>query len=327
VSRVDDLAPDEQALLRLILQQGRSYADLARLLKTSPDVVRERAHLGLQHVVGCDDLDDRERAAVADYVLGQQDQAGQERARDILRSSPAANHWALMLVLATAAVVARPRAIPSLADEPLPATPERVRPNRSRPAIPRSSRTGGAILLGVCAVLVVVTVKIVTGGHDQQPAGTASASAGAAATASPSATATPSYQAVGQVQLSPPGGGKARGALALYAAQGSSQLAFQIEGAGLAPNRKHEAYGLWLQGRGASHFLGFAPTVTKNGQLGASGPQAKDAANLSSWLAGTRQVLVTRETTQHPTRPGGAVLTGDMSKFETVATATPTPTP
>lgn len=208
VSRVDDLAPDEQALLRLILQQGRSYADLARLLKTSPDVVRERAHLGLQHVVGCDDLDDRERAAVADYVLGQQDQAGQERARDILRSSPAANHWALMLVLATAAVVARPRAIPSLADEPLPATPERVRPNRSRPAIPRSSRTGGAILLGVCAVLVVVTVKIVTGGHDQQPAGTASASAGAAATASPSATATPSYQAVGQVQLSPPGGGR-----------------------------------------------------------------------------------------------------------------------
>lgn len=67
--------------------------------------------------------------------------------------------------------------------------------------------------------------------------------------------------------------------------------------------------------------------MTKNGQLGASGPQAKDAANLSSWLAGTRQVLVTRETTQHPTRPGGAVLTGDMSKFETVATATPTPTP
>ena len=44
---LDALAPDQRAVVQLVLQRGRSYAQIAELLKISEDAVRARAHAGL----------------------------------------------------------------------------------------------------------------------------------------------------------------------------------------------------------------------------------------------------------------------------------------
>src|SRR5690242_12824963 len=41
---LEALAPDQRAVVQLVLQQDRSYEDLAGLLGISTDAVRERAH-------------------------------------------------------------------------------------------------------------------------------------------------------------------------------------------------------------------------------------------------------------------------------------------
>src|SRR5205814_10084105 len=73
MSGIDDLAPDQRAVLQLLLKQGKAYVELAALLRIAPDAVRERAAAAL------DELGPREgaqlaperRAEIADYLLGQ----------------------------------------------------------------------------------------------------------------------------------------------------------------------------------------------------------------------------------------------------------------
>ncbi len=69
---LDALAPDQRAVVQLVLQQERSYEDLAGLLGITADAVRERAHRGLDRLAPTEGVSDDERAAVADYLLGQQ---------------------------------------------------------------------------------------------------------------------------------------------------------------------------------------------------------------------------------------------------------------
>ncbi|MDP9384412.1 MAG: hypothetical protein M3P50_04110, partial [Actinomycetota bacterium] len=90
---LESLAPDQRAVIQLVLQQGRSYADLAGLLGISEDAVRQRARAGLaalgaSHALGAD-----EQGRVADYLLGQS--AGEAGSvQELLASSPAAQTWA-----------------------------------------------------------------------------------------------------------------------------------------------------------------------------------------------------------------------------------------
>jgi hypothetical protein len=77
MSGLETLPPDQRAVLHLILQQGRGYADLAGMLKIDAGAVRERAHAGLDALGGPsgDGLAPEQRARIADYLLGQQDVA------------------------------------------------------------------------------------------------------------------------------------------------------------------------------------------------------------------------------------------------------------
>jgi len=43
MSQLDNLPPDQRAVLSLLLRQGKSYADVAGLLHIDDGVVRERA--------------------------------------------------------------------------------------------------------------------------------------------------------------------------------------------------------------------------------------------------------------------------------------------
>src|SRR5829696_938801 len=74
---LDALAPDQRAVVQLVLQRGRSYAQIAELLKISEDAVRARAHAGL-----------------ADFLLGQQNGQPRQATRRLLRDSDGAFLWA-----------------------------------------------------------------------------------------------------------------------------------------------------------------------------------------------------------------------------------------
>src|SRR5688572_18154011 len=91
---LDALAPDQRAVVQLVLQQERTYEELAGLLGISTDAVRERAHRGLDRLAPGAAASDEERAQVADYLLAQQSVSKREATRSLLSSSPQAREWA-----------------------------------------------------------------------------------------------------------------------------------------------------------------------------------------------------------------------------------------
>jgi Sigma-70, region 4 len=91
---LDALAPDQRAVVQLVLQQDRSYDELAGLLGISADAVRERALKGLARLAPADELTPEEVGDVSDYLLGQQSVSGRETTRALLASSAPARMWA-----------------------------------------------------------------------------------------------------------------------------------------------------------------------------------------------------------------------------------------
>lgn len=120
----ETLAPDQRAVLQLILRQGRGYAELATLLKIDERAVRARAHAGLDALtpdgVGAA-LTPERRAQLADWLLGQLPDDEAERAREHLRDSRAARRWVGALHERLAPVAGdRLPAIPGASTEPEP---------------------------------------------------------------------------------------------------------------------------------------------------------------------------------------------------------------
>ena len=91
---LDVLAPDQRAVVQLVLQQDRSYEELAGLLGIAPEAVRDRARRGLERLAPGDGLTDDERGELADYLLGQQSVSGRETTRALLVASRPARDWA-----------------------------------------------------------------------------------------------------------------------------------------------------------------------------------------------------------------------------------------
>ena len=72
MSPLEPLAPDQRAVVALVLQQGRSYDEIAALLGIPVDAVRARAHAGLAALAPGNGLPGEITAPLADYLLGQQ---------------------------------------------------------------------------------------------------------------------------------------------------------------------------------------------------------------------------------------------------------------
>lgn len=336
MSGLETLPPDQRAVLKLILEQGRGYGELASLLKIDPTAVRTRAHAGLDAlgVPGAGELTPEHRAQVADYLLGQQDEGERIVALAELGDSPAAIRWghALRDRLTPLARDPLPE-LPALAvgngatPTPVPAAPEPAAaapappPPPAPPAVvaqapasprasrPGSSRLGGAILLaGVAAAIVVVAILLLTGGDDNK---STASSTPAAQTQAQTQTSTTGSQTtgnvVGQVNLSPtPSGGQAVG-VGLVQQQGSRRtLAIQAEK--LPANGAQDIYAAWVQGPATgTKLLGFVPRqVKQNGTFAVSAP-------IHSALHDGDTILITRESTTAtavPTQPGSAILSG-----------------
>src|SRR4051812_10854442 len=101
--RLDDLAADQRAVLGLLIQQGRSYDEIAHLVSTEPAAVRARAHASLTALAPVHDAADTGSsgsltpglaAEIGDYLLGQQAPAAQATTRQLLEASAGARAWA-----------------------------------------------------------------------------------------------------------------------------------------------------------------------------------------------------------------------------------------
>jgi hypothetical protein len=313
MSGIDDLAPDQRAVLQLLLKQGKAYVELAALLRIEPDAVRERAVAALDELGPSDgvQLAAERRGEIADYLLGQQSASERQKTREMLEGSAAGRAWARVV-----AGELRP-----LAGDALPEIPaegaeldeafEALDARHARQAeVRRASRRGGIILLVALGVVVAaVVLLIVNSGSDNGSSG--GNNSGTLATNPPSTTSTTSSaQIVAQINLLPqPGAPKNRLGVARVVEQGGQRvLAFEAQG--LPASTTRLAYGVWVQNAsGASSFLGYPQaTVGKDGKLAF-------VSALSTDLTKYKTLLLTREpagTKGLPKHPGDVVLSGPI---------------
>jgi hypothetical protein len=154
VTDFKQLPPDQQAVISLLVRQGRSYAQVAALLAIEESAVRSRAHQALAGLADGPppaDVGDDDVALISDYVLGQLDESERIAALALLMDSASASAWGRGLAsqlepLATVALPQvpsdgepaakprrrAPRPAPAAADADAPAP--RPRPRRPRPA-------------------------------------------------------------------------------------------------------------------------------------------------------------------------------------------------
>src|SRR5215203_3442453 len=122
---LDALAPDQRAVVQLVLQRGRSYAQIAELLKISEDAVRARAHAGLAGLAPEVELPAEDIAGIADFLLGQQNGKPRQATRKLLRDSDAAYLWAATVRASLEDLGPVPE-LPAAAEEPAEAAPAEV---------------------------------------------------------------------------------------------------------------------------------------------------------------------------------------------------------
>jgi hypothetical protein len=329
MSRIDTLPADQGAVLQLVLRRGTPYSDLSNLLGLDEAEVRRRAH-GALDALGPDEapgLDPQRRAQVADYLLGQQDADRRAATYELLEGSAGARAWARVVgdelrpvagdklpkipgegrddgaatdgTAGAAAAAPAPAASTARAEPPAAEPPAAAPPPAAPPPGPRSSRLGGALLLGGVAVVVigVVLVFVLRGGDEGAPSGTPAAST----------TATqPQAQVEAQINLVPPRNRKnlkALGVVLVQRAQGQDQIIAAVQG---LPKPKSGGYGIWLySGPGKAQWLGFFASQDSQGRLLARG-------RLKAAIGDYREVLVTREAKGNPPRPGSIYLRGPV---------------
>jgi len=165
------------------------------------------------------------------------------------------------------------------------ARPDSGGPDAPRAAAPLSSKRGGALLLAAIVVVIVVVIVIVT----SSGGGKSSTKTNASSTITMSA-AEPGIKASGKTFILSQG----------------SQRAFYIAAQDLPPSSGF-FYAVWLYNSPSSAKpLGRAPTVGSNGRMEGGGPLPTDASSY-------HQLIVTRETSTHPSEPGQMVMTGPFS--------------
>jgi hypothetical protein len=96
----DQLSPEKRAIVELVLQQGKTYPELAEMLGMPESRVRELARDALVELapVSVRGVEEDWRGQLADYVLGQQSGPEATATKGHLRRSEAARSWARSLL-------------------------------------------------------------------------------------------------------------------------------------------------------------------------------------------------------------------------------------
>jgi sigma-70-like protein len=326
MSRLDELPPDQRAALSLILRQRKSYAELAAVLGIPEGAVHDRAHAALAVLAPrqAREVPAERRQEVGDYLLGQQPGVAERLAtRAFLGDDEAARAWASTLAgeLAPLATDPLPDIPPASAAaaangdgargaapatretrapaEPSPAETPTGTAGRASAPLP-SSRLGGALLLGAIVAAVVVAVILLSGGGSHGKG--AKASSAAASTTSTTAAGPKVAQ---RLALRSPTPGSSTIAVVEILAEGNKR-AYYLAAEHLPPSRGF-TYVIWLYNSPTSSKpLSRSPAVASNEKLAGGALLPSDAGNY-------REMLITRETAEHPTQPGPIVLRGAFS--------------
>ncbi|MCP9489328.1 MAG: hypothetical protein MSC31_05570 [Solirubrobacteraceae bacterium MAG38_C4-C5] len=308
---IEQLPPDQRAVLQLLLKQGRSYDDLSSVLRMDAEAVRDRAHLALEALGPDTDLSEDRLDEVADYLLGQQPASARAQTREYLAGSATGRAWARV-------VAGELRPVAPEGDLPeIPADGEEVEEafdalearRERRQDVERSSKLGGILLLaGLGVALAVVVVLLIGGGGDD---GDGDEGNGGQA---PPTQAEEEPQIVAQIELLPPDGGESPVAVAqlLAADQG---LSIRIVAQGLEPVDEDRVYALWLlNGEDDAQLLGFPEGQPTEEQplLAAQDPLPPDVGEFESLVITDEPRTEVAEET--PSSPGEIVLEGDLQQ-------------
>ena len=340
MSRLDDLPPDQKAALSLLLRRRDSYAGIAAMLNISERAVHDRAHAALAMLAPqqARALTPEQRQEIGEFLLDQQRAEGTRSATlHLLESSPDARAWARALVselepigdsalpriptgetAATAAAPA-PTAPDARADTATPAHaapgtgPAPVRapaaataaPARAaaRPALP-VSRTAGAVLLALLIAGVVLAVVLIpSGGGSSKHSAASGKTPPSRGSAAATSGAKPTVDK--RITLSPVEAGSHAKGVALVLSEGG-KVAFYLAAEGMPPSNGF-FYAVWLYSSPThTEPLGKSPPVTSNGRLQGGALLPSDAGSFS-------HLIVTRETNEHPSKPGPIVLSGTFA--------------
>ena len=303
MARVDQLPADQKAVLQLLLKQGKTYDELAALLRLDGTGVRERA-LDALDSLGPDDAGDLKSAQqdeISDYLLGQQSASARVATRELLETSASGRAWARVVAgelrpLAGDALPDIPADVAEV-DEAFDALEARKVARQERA---KSSRLGGFLVLGGLGVALAVGLVLIFGGGDDN---SKSAGSGTTSTATQptGAAGTPKVDAQINLTAAIPGS-KALGVAQLLSQGGQRALA--VTGQDLQPSAR---YVVWLYNSPSdSQFLGFAPPVEKDGRL-------SGLAGVPENVDKYKQLVVTKEKVDRPTKPGTIVLRGDLN--------------
>lgn len=270
MTELDRLPPDQRAVLSLVLDRGKSYAEVAEMLAIPESAVRQRAHAALD--------------ALAEDASG----AGGPVARAPVGTAAASSGAAR-------------RNEPGAAAAP-PRRPRDPWESRAQAAsmVGPGSRLAGALLLGGIVAVIVVAVILISGSGGAGKSSsnpTTGASSTAATTTSASKPTLDKTIALSAPEPSLPQSGKA------YVLSEGARRAFYISAQGLPPSSGF-FYAVWLYNSPSSSApLGRAPSVGSDGRMQGGNPLPSNA-NLY------HQLIVTRETSTHPSHPGPIVLHG-----------------
>jgi hypothetical protein len=313
MARFDDLPADQKAVLQLVLRQGRTYAEIAGLLKISEAAVQNRALTALDAIgpSGAVGLSDDNQDEIGDYLLGQQSASERAATREFLEDSQPGRDWARHVAseLRGAGIAGDDLpeipADPAEVDEAFDALHAR---REARVQQARSSRLGGVLI--IVAVLLVVGggVLVLTGaigGDDKDSSTTAADTTTTAATGSSTTNGSTQATVEKQYNLTPPSGGdKPLGVASLVTQSGKQALA--VVGQDL-PASGH--YVLWLRNGSKVKFMGFFPPVTSKGT---DKGRLQGLVEAPSDFTSYKEMLVTREASSTPKAPTTIILKGSL---------------
>ena len=334
MTRLDHLPPDQRAALSLLLSQGKDYAQVAALLRIDERAVHDRAHAALAVLAPREAraLTPQDREQIGDYLLGQRASIAERlRTRSLLDGSEPGRAWARAVAAQLAPLSSSP--LPEIPAEradngagPALAAPPTAGPARelTAPTAPLAtsggrgagplgaatgpleiSRRGGALLLAAIAAIAVAVVLIVvlSGGGSGRHAG--AAPAGSSTAASSSSASTPRADETKRLTLLPTNpSSKAVGVVAVLA-EGST-YAYYLAAEHLPPTHGF-FYAVWLYNSPSSYeALSKSPPVRSDGRM-------QGGSLLPSNAGSYHEMILTRETSERPTRPGPIVLRGSFA--------------
>jgi hypothetical protein len=318
---IESLNDGQRAVLQLLLRRGKSYDEIAALLKSDAAAIRSRAH-GAVELLGPDgtDVDADRRNEIADYLLGQQTASQRAATREYLEASAPGRGWArgasgALAMLAGAEADKLPE-VPAEREEVAEAFGALEARTARQEEVKLAAKRGGWLMsaglgLGLAVVIIVIVAIASSGGDDNKGSDSAVATTTSPTGTSTSPTSTtpnpatdPQILAQGVLRAPDGSGSSASGQVAIVRFPENNRYRLALTAKGIPPSSSSgSAYAVWFYtSPGSALFLGFPDKV-----VGANG-KLDTVADLSPDTPNYKEVLLTSERSNAPTKPGTIVL-------------------